>query len=102
MRRKSPMTLYEVTAAPGGYHEHWLARSPLDVARRAVSHAAECNLALHSVNVASMTPPANRGKGGLVYVMNDTRTYAVVRGSIRRAGLPGRTSARKKGVRSHE
>lgn len=78
------MTLYEIECK-GRYHEHWLAVSALDAARRAFSHAQECGLTLDRVDVSSMVQPEDAGKGGLVYVVNDTRTYAILRGRVRRA-----------------
>ena len=38
MPKKQSITLYEVENK-GRYHEHWLASSPLDAARRAIAHA---------------------------------------------------------------
>ena len=73
------------TVAEGCYHEHWLASSPLDAARRAVSHAQERGLKLDRLKVSSMVQPEDSRRGGLVYVVNDTRTYAVEGGRVRRA-----------------
>ena len=87
MRKEHSMTLYEVEYK-GRYHEHWLAASALDAARRAFSHAQECGVALDRVDVSSMVQPEDAGKGGLVYVVNDTRTYAIHRGRLKRAGPP--------------
>ena len=56
------------------YHEHWRAMSHLDAARRAYAHAAEIGHRLPRVSVSAMTEPEGDG-GGLVYVVNDTRTY---------------------------
>ena len=83
MPRKHPITLYEVESK-GRYHEHWLAWSHLDAARRAFSHAQECGQTLDHVDVSAMVEPEDAGEGGLVYVVNDTRTYAIERGRIRR------------------
>ena len=88
MPKKHSITLYEVENK-GRYHEHWLASSPLDAARRAISHAQECGLKLDRVDVSSMVQPEDARKGGLVYVANDTRIYAVDRGRVRRADPPG-------------
>ena len=84
MPKKHTITLYEVENK-GRYHEHWLAVSHLDAAQRAISHAQELGLTLDRVDVSSMVQPEDSGKGGLVYVVNDTRNYAVVRGRVRRA-----------------
>ena len=78
------MVLFE-TEREGVYHEHWLASSALDAARRAIAHAKECGLALDRVEVSSMVQPEDSRKGGLVYVVNDTRTYAIRQGRVRRA-----------------
>ena len=94
MPKKPHITLYEVEDK-GRYHEHWLAWSHLDAARRAVSHARELGLTLDRVDVSSMVPPEESTKGGLVYVANDTRTYAMVRGRVRRAKPPDEPSARQ-------
>jgi hypothetical protein len=77
------LTLYEVESN-GRYHEHWLAFSHLDVVRRAIAHAKETGLTLDRVAVSSMREPEERSKGGLVYVVNDTATYAIERGRVRR------------------
>ena len=84
MPNNHSVRLYEVEKK-GSYHEHWLAHSPLDAARRAFSHAQELDLALDRVDVSSMVPPEDQAKGGLVYVLNDTRNYAVVDGRVRRS-----------------
>ena len=81
MPRKRTVTLYEVENA-GRYHEHWLATSHLDAARRAVAQARERGLKLDRVDVSSMVQPEDAGRGGLVYVANDTRTFAAVDGSV--------------------
>ena len=82
MPKKPSITLYEVEST-GQYHEHWLASSPLDAARRALAHAQELGLTLDDVEVSSMVPPEESRKGGLLYVLNDTRTYAVKHGHVR-------------------
>ena len=84
---KTRMKLYEVEAK-GQYHQYWLALSQLDAARRAIDHAQECGRALDQVSISTMVQPDDPGNGGLVYVVNDTRTYAIKRGHIRRADLP--------------
>ena len=94
MSRKHSITLYEVENK-GRYHEHWLAWSHLDAAQRAISHAQELGLTLDRVDVSSMVPPEDQRKGGLVYVLNDTRNYAVVRGRVRRADPPAEPRARR-------
>ena len=94
MPKKHSITLYEVESK-GRYHEHWLAASPVDAARRAISHARELGLKLDRVDVSSMVPPEDQSKGGLVYVLNDTRNYAVVRGRVRRADPPAEPRARQ-------
>lgn len=81
MPKKNSITLYEVQCK-GRYHEHWLAHSALDAARRAFSHAQELGLKLDRVDVSSMVQPEEAGKGGLVYVANDTMTFAVERGRV--------------------
>jgi hypothetical protein len=83
LRARQCSTLYEVESE-GRYHEHWLAFSPLDAARRAVSHARECGLAPDRLDVSSMVQPEDARKGGLVYVANDTRTYFVSQGRVKR------------------
>jgi hypothetical protein len=88
------MVLYE-TEQEGSYHEHWLAFSALDAARRAFAHARECGLKLDRVEVSSMVQPEDSRKGGLVYVVNDTRTYAIERGRVRRSDQPGDPRARQ-------
>ena len=93
MPKKPSITLYEVETK-GRYHEHWLARSPADAARRAVSHAVECGLTLDCVEVSSMVQPEGVGKGGLVYVVNDTRTFAIERGRIKRIDPPSERRSR--------
>jgi hypothetical protein len=75
--------VYEVERK-GHYHQHWLAFSPLDAARRAVSHARECGLTLDRMDVSSMVQPEDARKGGLVYVVNDTTTYIVSQGRLKR------------------
>jgi len=87
------LTLFEVEKK-GHYHQHWLAGSHREAAQRAVSHAQECGLTLDRVNVSSMVRPEDAGKGGLVYVVNDTRPFAVERGRIRRIDSPGKPHAR--------
>ena len=77
------MSLYE-TELHGVYHEHWLASSSLDAARRAVSHAHELGLALDHVDVSTMVQPEDPTTGGLVYVVNDTRAFAVQQGRVKR------------------
>ena len=94
MPRKLPITLYEVESK-GRYHEHWLASSHLDAARRAFSHAQECGQTLNRVDVSAMVEPEGAGEGGLVYVVNDTRTYAVERGRVRRADPHDEPGARQ-------
>jgi hypothetical protein len=83
LRARHCSTLYEVERK-GRYHEHWLAFSPLDAARRAVSHASECGLTLDRMDVSSMVQPEDARKGGLVYVVNDTTTYIVSQGRVKR------------------
>ena len=90
------MTLYEVEKK-GSYHEHWLAFSPSDAAQRAIVHAKECGLTLDRVDVSSMTEPEERSRGGLVYVKNDTRSYAVVHGRLRRICLSTEGHAKQRG-----
>jgi hypothetical protein len=87
MPKKHSITLYEAENK-GLYHEHWLAWSHLDAARRAISHAHELGLTMDCVDVSSMVRPEDSRDGGLVYVMNDTRTYAIERGHVRRADPP--------------
>jgi len=94
MPRRHSITLYEVESK-GRHHEHWLAWSHLDAARRAFSHAEECGQTLDHVDVSAMVEPEGAGEGGLVYVVNDTRTYAVERGRIRRADPPDEPGARQ-------
>ena len=84
MTKNRAITLYEVENK-GRYHEHWLAISHLDAAQRAISHAQELGLTLDRVDVSLMVPPEDSRKGGLVYVVNDTRTYAIRQGRVRRA-----------------
>ncbi len=60
----------------------------MDAAKRAISHAAESGLKLDRVDVSSMIQPENADKGGLVYVVNDTRTFAFERGRIKRIDVP--------------
>lgn len=81
------ITLYEVENK-GRYHEHWLAWTHLDAARRAISHAKELGLTIDRVDVSSMVQPENSRQGGLVYVANDTKTYAIERGRVKRADPP--------------
>jgi hypothetical protein len=85
MPRRHSITLYEVESK-GCYHEHWLASSHLDAARRAFSHAQECGLKLDHVDVSSMVEPEDADEGGLVYVVNDTKTFDVERGRINPIG----------------
>ena len=85
MPKKHLITLYEVENK-GRYHEHWLAASFLDAAERAISHAQECGLKLDRVEVSSMVPPDDTGKGGLVYVANDTRAFALVDSQVKEVG----------------
>jgi len=87
MPKKHAITLYEAENK-GRYHQHWLAVSHLDAAQRAISHAQELGLMLDHVDVSSMVPPEDSRKGGLVYVVNDTRTYAIRHGRVRRADPP--------------
>jgi hypothetical protein len=42
-----------------------------------------------------MVQPEDSRKGGLVYVANDTRTYTVDRGRVKRADLPDEPRARQ-------
>jgi hypothetical protein len=95
MPKKHSITLYEVENK-GRYHEHWLAASPLDAARRAISHAQECGLKLDRVDVSLMVQPEDTNNGGLVYVLNDTTTYAGVRRRVRLAAPPDDPRARQK------
>ena len=92
--RRQGMVLYE-TEREGSYHEHWLASSALDAAQRAFAHAGECGLKLDRVEVSSMVRPEDSRKGGLVYVVNDTRTYAIDCGRVRRADPPDEPHARQ-------
>jgi len=85
MPKKHSITLYEVEDN-GRYHEHWLATSFLDAAERAMSHARECGLKLDRVKVSSMVPPEDTGKGGLVYVVNDTRVFALIGSQVKEVG----------------
>jgi hypothetical protein len=94
MPKEHSITLYEVESK-GRYHEHWLAVSHLDAAQRAISHAQELGLKLDRVDVSSMVHPEDSRKGGLVYVVNDTRTYAIDRGRVRRADSPDEPHARQ-------
>jgi hypothetical protein len=94
MPKTHSITLYEVENK-GRYHEHWLAASPLDAARRAVSHARECGLNLDRVDVSRMVQPEDAAQGGLVYVANDTRTYAIEHGRIRCADPHDKPRARQ-------
>ena len=89
LRKQLPM-LYEVENK-GHYHEHWLACSHLDAARRAVWHARELGVTLPHVAVSSMVPPEGQAKGGLVYVLNDTRRYSVSGDHVRRMRPPNET-----------
>ncbi len=82
MPKKPSITLYEAERKRL-YHQHWLAFSHLDAARRAISHAQELGVTLDRVDVSSMVPPESEGKGGLVYVLNDTRTFVVHHGRIK-------------------
>ena len=93
--RGGRIVLFE-TEREGAYHEHWFASSALDAARRAIAHAKECGLLLDRVEVASMVQPEDSRKGGLVYVVNDTRTYAIQRGRVRRADPPDEPRARQR------
>jgi hypothetical protein len=99
MPKEHSITLYEVESK-GRYHEHWLARSPLDAARRAVLHAQECGLKLDRLDVSAMVQPEHSRRGGLVYVANDTRTYAIGHGRVRRADPPDGPRARQQCERS--
>jgi hypothetical protein len=83
MAKKPSITLYEAERRRL-YHQHWLAFSHLDAAQRAISHAQELGVTLDRVDVSSMVPPESEGKGGIVYVVNDTRTYVVRHGRITR------------------
>ena len=87
MPKNHCIKLYEVECK-GRYHEHWLAWSHIDAARRAISHAQEVGLKLDGVKVSSMVQTEDHAKGGLVYVLNDTRNYAVVRGRLVRSSQP--------------
>ena len=92
------ITLYEVEQA-GACHEHWLADSHLDAARRAVSHAREIGVSLDRVDVSTMFPPEDRSHGGIVFVANDTRNYVVVHGRVRRVVPSDKQGDRPKGAR---
>jgi hypothetical protein len=92
MPRKHSITLYEVESK-GRYHEHWLASSHLDAARRSFSHAQECGQTLDRMDVSAMVEPEDAGEGGLVYVVNDTRTFGIDRGHVRRADPPDEPGA---------
>ena len=81
MPKKRTVTLYELESK-GRYHEHWLALSHVDAARRAVAQARERGLKLDRVDVSSMVQPEDAGRGGLVYVANDTRTFAAIDGRV--------------------
>ena len=93
--RGGRIVLFE-TEREGAYHEHWFASSALDAARRAFAHAGECSLMLDRVEVSSMVQPEDSHKGGLVYVLNDARTYVIERGRVRRADLPDEPRARQR------
>jgi hypothetical protein len=80
------MKLFEVECK-GRYHQHWLASSSLDAARRGVSHAQELGVVLGRVDVSSMWSPDDATKGGIVYVANDTRTYAIIGGRMKRIDI---------------
>jgi hypothetical protein len=99
MPKEHSIALYEVESK-GRYHEHWLASSPLDAAKRAFGHARECGLKLDRLDVSSMVQPEDSRRGGLVYVANDTRTYAIERGPVRRADPPDEPRARQQCERS--
>jgi len=90
------MTLYEVQKN-GYYHARWLAASPMDAARRAISHAQECGVKLDCLDVSSMAQPEDPGKGGLAYVVNDARAHVVERGRVRRTDLSDGSGVRQKG-----
>ena len=83
MPKKPSITLYEAENK-GCYHEHWLAFSHFDAVRRAISHAQELGLTLDRVDVSSMVTPEHAGKDGLVYVLNDTRTFVIQHGRVKR------------------
>jgi hypothetical protein len=94
MPKKHAITLYEVENK-GRYHEHWLAASPVDAVRRAISHAHELGLKLDRVDVSSMVQPEDHHKGGLVYVVSDTRTYGIEHGRVRCDDSPAEPRARE-------
>jgi hypothetical protein len=98
MQSSKQTRLFEVEQL-GVYHEHWLAGSHLDAARRAVTHAGEIGVTLDRLDVSTMSLPEDRGKGGIVYVANDTRTYAVTHGRLRRVDPSDEQGARSQGGR---
>ena len=93
---KTHMTLYEVEAKRADYHQHWLASSTLDAARRAIAHAQECGLILDQVSVSTMVQPEDSSKGGLVYVVHGIRRYAIKHGRIRRVDPSGKPRVRQR------
>jgi len=78
------MTLFEVELK-GVYHEHWWAESHLDAARRAFSHADEAGVCPDRLDVSSMIEPGEpQVTGGIVFVLNDTRAYKLVKNRCKR------------------
>lgn len=67
--------LFEVEQV-GDYHEHWLAEDHKAAAQAAVEHAQEIGVVVSELDVSSMQFPEDGGEG-LVYVVNDTRTFLV-------------------------
>jgi hypothetical protein len=75
------MRLFEVEYGQE-FHEHFWARDHQDAAQRAFDLARENQHTLHTVYVSAMVEPpdwvaGDRSKGGLVYVSNDTVTFAL-------------------------
>ena len=100
MPEKHLITLYEVES-DDRYYEHWLAESHLDAARLAILRAPELGMTLDRVEVSTMVPPEDLRNGGLVYVWNNTRTYAIERGRLRRVN-PSDDPAPGSRANSHE
>jgi hypothetical protein len=60
--------------------------SHLDAAQRALAFAKEQNIVVHELSVSTMRQPEDKSRGGLVYVVNDTRLYEVRDGRVVNAG----------------
>jgi hypothetical protein len=72
--------LYEVILRDGKrntYYIHWRAKTHLQAAKDSLDYAAENHITVTTVEVSTMTEP-DAGRPGLVYVVNDTRTYQLV------------------------